>query len=122
MEPTYDGMSDFQIKGEYQKIFKQVKSGQVSPDGPELQGIMVELEKRGISVPRTEAPPESAFDDMEGVYTGSDASSGPNFVRAGLGAIIMIIGIALTMSSDGTIYYGAILVGLVMLVGGLVSG
>ncbi len=49
------------------------------------------------------------------------AGGGVNWGKVVLGAVIMMVGIGLTVSSIGAIFYGAILVGFFMMIGGFMG-
>ena len=54
-------------------------------------------------------------------YQAPAATGGVNWGKAVLGMVICLIGLGLTLSSDGAIFYGAILVGFFMMIGGFIG-
>ena len=110
LKVKYAALSDFEIKKELQAIFS-IPNARTNIDAlTRLSVLMPEMEKRGIEMPKSRS---SASNNSRQNY--QDEEGGFNAGTAIFGVILIVGGIALSTSS-GSIYYGAILVGIATLV------
>lgn len=106
----YAMMSPAQLKAEMNEI-KSIPGASTNIEAlTRMSALITEYEKRGMDY--------GGSGQSRGNGQVAAQSSGPNYIRSLIGLAVMGVGIFLTMNNDGAIYYGAILVGLVMIVQG----
>jgi hypothetical protein len=81
-----------------------------------MSALLQVMEEKGVEVPK----PKPIAGASSNYQSGAHASSGPNGGAIALGLVIFIVGLAATMATD-RIWYGAMIVGVVMAFRGMIS-
>lgn len=108
LKAQYQELSDFELKQTFHKIRKNHSKENMIEDLMQMNAVMEIMKERNIPVPVASEKVRAQS---------AHAEKGPNYAGAGLGLVICLVGLGLTIASSGqTIFYGAILVGFVMMI------
>lgn len=108
LKAQYQDLSDFELKQEFHKIRKNHSKDNMIEDLMQMNALMEVMKERNIPVPVASEQIRAQSEHTE---------IGPNYTGAILGLVICLVGLGLTIASSGqTIFYGAILVGFVMMI------
>jgi len=130
-EAEYQKMYPFQLTQEFHTIRANHTKENMMADLVKMAALMKVMEERNIPVPGKEGGasnqqrPRPQVNTQLGSNSSSsygDSGSGVNGGKIALGAVILMVGLALTFGGTGSIFYGAILVGIFMIIGGLMGG
>lgn len=112
----YDVMSDFQLKREFHRI-RRIPNARTNIEAlTRMSALLQVMEEKDVEVPK----PKPIANASSNYQSGAHASSGPNGGAIALGLVIFIVGLAATMVTD-RIWYGAMIVGVVMAFRGMIS-
>lgn len=117
LKESYRGLTGFQLKAKYHEIKNNHTKENMIDDLTKMAAVMAVMEEKGIEIPKSTT--RTTGDNY--IPAGHEEESGINFVKVILGLVICFIGIFLTMSVEGSIFYGAILVGGGMVIAGLMG-
>jgi len=108
LKAQYQELSDFELKQAFHKIRTNHSKENMIEDLMQMNAVMEIMKERNIPVPIASERIRAQSAETE---------KGPNYAGAGLGLVICLVGLGLTIASSGqTIFYGAILVGFVMMI------
>ncbi len=108
LKAQYQELSDFELKQAFHKIRKNHSKENMIEDLMQMNAVMEIMKERNIPVPVASERIRAQSAETE---------KGPNYAGAGLGLVICLVGLGLTIASSGqTIFYGAILVGFVLMI------
>lgn len=131
-EAEYQKMYPFQLTQEFHQIRANHTKENMMDDLVKMAALMKVMKERNVPVPdegngnRTGNAQQNARPQVN-TQLGSNSSTsydegGANWGKVVLGTVIFLVGMGLTFGGSGGIFYGAILVGIFMIIGGLMGG
>lgn len=109
IKAEYAALSDFQLKAAFHKI-REIPNARTNIEAlTKMSVVLTEFEKRGIKTPTPSNVARAAYQAEE------PQSAGVSIGQLLIGIVLIVGGIAASAATD-RIFYGAVIVGLIMVV------